>query len=97
MVAVRIFAAVGIVLAAMSMAALAVVYFMTMLSTIDDYDEAEREYAQLQCLGDIVLTEVPIDALVFVADWSGPKYGNWLVDELWLERITELTILTRIW
>ncbi len=87
----RILAAIGAMLVSIAILGLVFVYGSKVVSIVDGYERAEREYALFQCLGYIVLTEVPVDAVVFVADWSGSGHGNWVRDEYWLERVTELT------
>lgn len=87
----RLFAALGVVLVSIATVSLVAVYGLAISSAIDTYEAAEREYAELQCLGDIILAEVPAGAVVFLADWSGSEHGHWAKNMYWSERITELT------
>ncbi len=87
----RTLAALGVILVALATAALGALYGFTLLLTIDDYDEAEREYERLQCLGDIILSEVPTDAVVYVAEWGSSGNEDPVQRMYWLQRITELT------
>lgn len=87
----RTLAVIGATLVSIAIVGLVFVYGSKVVSIVDGYERADGEYALFQCLGDIVLAEVPTDEVVFVADWSGSGHGNWVKDEYWLERITELT------
>jgi len=87
----RTLATISAVLVSIAIVGLVFMYSFKVVSIVDDYERADGEYALLQCLGDTVLAEVPVDALVFVADWSGSGRGNWARDVYWMERITELT------
>jgi hypothetical protein len=80
---------VGLVVASLGVVALAALY-ASLLILPDEPDEVgDRFYAQLQCVGAVILSEVDVGAVVLFDDVSPD------IDPEWQQRLIELTFPER--
>ena len=81
----RFIAWTGLVVSILAVVAAIAVYASDTVEAASDLDDARREYGQLVCLGELGLSLVPDDAVVFVERPEGSR------NIYWWQRMIELT------
>ncbi|HEY7469250.1 MAG TPA: hypothetical protein VIC07_06955 [Acidimicrobiia bacterium] len=69
----------GFVLGILGFLALVFLYGTDLVDATSDYPRAADEYRRLQCLGDIILEQVPVDASLAVLEPDLPRPDYWKV------------------